>query len=113
MTHYLVGLAVVFLTVVGDYFLKRGSLIIDNPYWNVYTLVGGIAYFSTAFGWVYMMSKMNLAVVGVVYSCMTIVILTTMGVMVFKEPLTARQIVGVVFAVAAVLITFEQPAPQH
>jgi multidrug transporter EmrE-like cation transporter len=89
--------------VVGDYFLKLASQQ-ETPLRSVWFYVGFAVYASTAFGWVFVMKHLKLATVGVVYSVSMIVLLTAIGAIGFGESLGAREIAGLILAVASLYL---------
>jgi multidrug transporter EmrE-like cation transporter len=91
------------LGVVGDYCLKLASE--QENIWRTRAFYIGFAvYASTAFGWVFVMKHLKLATIGVVYSVSMIVLLTAIGVVVFREPLGALEIVGIMMALASLIL---------
>ena len=88
---------------LGDYFLKLASQH-QTPLRNLWFYVGFAVYASTAFGWVFVMQHLKLAVVGVVYSVSMIVLLTAIGTFVFREALGPRELVGLVLAIASLYL---------
>ena len=74
------------------------------PLRNRWFYVGFVVYASTAFGWVFVMRHMKLAAVGVVYSISMIVLLTAMGSISFGEALGAREVVGLILAIASLYL---------
>src|SRR5262249_10989833 len=99
----LVTIAFSIVGVLGDYFLKLASNQ-EQSLKSVWFYVGFVVYASTAFGWLFVMKHLKLATIGVVYSVSMIVLLTTIGVVFFRESLNSYEIVGLVFAVAALLL---------
>ena len=91
------------LGVVGDYFLKLASDS-ERPLRSGWFYVGFIVYSSTAFGWVYVMRHLKLATIGVVYSVSMIVLLTTIGVTVFRETLGLSEIAGLIMAIGSLVL---------
>lgn len=91
------------LGVLGDYFLKVASGR-PAPLRSGAFLVGFVVYSSTAFGWVYVMRHLKLATVGVVYAISMILLLTGMGVFIFREPLSIREGVGLILAIASLVL---------
>lgn len=89
--------------VIGDYFLKLASEA-EAPLRSPWFLVGFAVYASTAFGWVYVMQHLKLATLGVIYSVSMIVLLTLIGTLIFGESLSAREIAGLVLAIASVYL---------
>jgi len=89
--------------VIGDYFLKLASQQ-ATPLRSGWFYVGFAVYASTAFGWVYVMRHMKLAAVGVVYSITMIVLLTVVGSIGFREALGAREVIGLILAIASLYL---------
>lgn len=89
--------------VLGDYLLKLASSR-DRPLRSGWFYLGFAAYASTAFGWVYVMRHLKLATIGVVYSVSMILLLTAIGAAAFREPLTAPEAVGLVLAIASLVL---------
>ena len=100
---YLVAAVMSCVGIIGDYFLKRASGE-DRPLVTWLFLVGFVLYGSTAFAWVFVMRHLKLATIGVIYSVCMILLLTGMGVFVFGESLSRSEIVGIVLAIAAILL---------
>lgn len=89
--------------VLGDYLLKLASAQ-ENPLRSRWFFIGFGVYASTAFGWVYVMRYLKLATIGVVYSISMILLLTAIGAVAFRESLNASEVVGLVLAVAALIL---------
>src|SRR5262249_8938474 len=53
--------------VLGDYFLKLASAQ-ATPLRSQWFIIGFAVYASTAFGWIFVMQRLKLATIGVVYS---------------------------------------------
>ena len=66
--------------------------------------MGFCVYASTAFGWVFVMRHMKLATIGVVYSVSMILLLTGIGVLIFREPLTRYEVLGLMMAVGSLVL---------
>src|SRR5262245_59973320 len=88
--------------VLGDYFLKLASAD-PQPMRTLPFYIGFAVYASTAFGWVYVMKHLKLATISVVYSVSMIVLLTLIGVLIFRETLTASELVGLAMAIGALV----------
>ena len=101
-----VVLIIVLMNTAGDYFLKVGSGQ-ASPYLATSTYFGVALYALSAFGWIYVMQRVNLTVVGIIYSSATIIILTLMSLYIFKEDVSTRQMIAVGLALAAVLLSIE------
>jgi small multidrug resistance pump len=102
-TALLVTIAFSFVGVAGDYFLKLASEQ-ENSLRSIWFYVGFALYASTAFGWVFVMKHLKLATIGVVYSVAMILLLTTVGVVVFRESLNYYEIAGLLMAIAALVL---------
>ena len=89
--------------VLGDYFLKLASGK-DEPLKSIWFYVGFIVYASTAFGWVFVMRHLKLATISVVYSVSMIVLMTAMGVLIFRESLSGYEILGLLLAIASLIL---------
>ena len=89
--------------VLGDYLLKLASDQ-KNPLRSGWFYIGFAVYASTAFGWVYVMRHLKLATIGVVYSVSMILLLTGLGSIVFREPLKAQEIAGLILAIASLVL---------
>jgi small multidrug resistance pump len=89
--------------VLGDYLLKLASAR-ESPLKSGWFYVGFAVYASTAFGWVYVMRHLKLATIGVVYSVSMILLLTGIGVVAFRESLSTGEVVGLVLAIAALIL---------
>ncbi len=103
---FLALLVAIFLSAVGalaDYFLKLASEK-PNIVVNKWFVVAFVVYSSTIFGWVYVIKNMKLASVGVVYSVCMVLFLTFLGVVFFKERLSAKEIVGIALAIASLFL---------
>lgn len=89
--------------VLGDYLLKLASAQ-RNPFRVGWFYLGFAVYASTALGWVFVMRHLKLATISVVYSISMILLLTGIGVLVFREPLSTYEIAGLVLAVASLVL---------
>ena len=89
--------------VLGDYFLKLASRD-DDSLRTPWFYVGFALYALTAFGWVFVMKHLKLATVSVLYSVSMVVLLTAVGVAVFRESLNYYEIAGLLMAVASLIL---------
>lgn len=103
MRPLLVVLLIVTLTILGDYLLKLGSTR-PNPYLSPHTHAGALLYFASAYGWIFVMQRMTLTMVGAAYSSLTIIALTMLSIFVFREAVSARQIAGAGLALLAIIV---------
>lgn len=89
--------------VLGDYFLKLASST-EESLKSPWFYIGFMLYAATAFGWVFVMKHLKLATISVLYSVSMVVLLTTVGVGVFRESLNSYEIAGLVMAIAALIL---------
>jgi drug/metabolite transporter (DMT)-like permease len=99
----LITIAFSVIGVLGDYFLKLASAR-EQPLGTWWFYLGFALYASTAFGWVFVMRHMKLATISVLYSVSMILLLTTIGVVVFRESLNHFEMAGIVLAVASLVL---------
>src|SRR5262247_899953 len=99
----LVTLAFSVIGVVGDYFLKLASTR-EQPLGTGWFYFGFALYASTAFGWVFVMRHLKLATIGVLYSVSMILLLTAIGVVLFRESLNYFEVIGIVLAVVSLVL---------
>jgi small multidrug resistance pump len=99
----LVTIAFSMIGVLGDYFLKLASSR-AQPLRTGWFYLGFALYASTAFGWVSVMQHLKLATVSVLYSVSMVLLLTAVGVVVFRESLNHFELAGIVLAVASLIL---------
>ena len=75
-----------------------------NPLVTPAFLVGLTLYSSTAFAWVFVMRSLKLATIGAIYSVCMILMLTSMGFLVFGETLNRYELAGIVLAIASIIL---------
>lgn len=103
MNPYLVVTLLVAVTLAADWLLKLAALQPD-PWRTVSFWAGACMYALTAVGWLLAMKHLSLASIGVYYSVLTILLLTFLGVFVFKEPISGREILGIALALASIAL---------
>ncbi|HEV3415895.1 MAG TPA: hypothetical protein VG056_03760 [Pirellulales bacterium] len=89
--------------VLGDYFLKLASAN-ERPVKTGWFFIGFALYASTTFGWVLVMKHLKLATISIVYSVSMVLMLTAVGVVFFRESLGYSEIIGIVLAVASLIL---------
>ena len=99
----LVTIAFSVIGVLGDYFLKLASAR-EQPLRTGWFYIGFALYASTAFGWVFVMKHLKLATISVVYSVSLVLLLTAIGVVLFRESLNYFEVIGIVFAVVSLVL---------
>ena len=99
----LVTIAFSVIGVMGDYFLKLASAR-EQPLRTGWFYIGFALYASTAFGWVFVMKHLKLATISVLYSVSLVLLLTAIGVVLFRESLNYFEVIGIVFAVVSLVL---------
>jgi drug/metabolite transporter (DMT)-like permease len=89
--------------VLGDYFLKLASGR-EQPLRTSWFYLGFALYASTAFGWVFVMKYLKLATISVLYSVSLVLLLTAIGVVLFRESLNYFEVIGIVLAVTSLVL---------
>ena len=93
-------IGIVGITVLGDYFIKVSSELPTGVV-SLAFVTGASLYAVSAFGLWLAMRHMSLASVGVFYAVLTILAMAALGVFVFGERLTSREIIGILLAFAS------------
>ena len=99
----LVTIAFSVVGVVGDYFLKLASAE-EKSLRSPWFYVGFVFYAATAFGWVFVMKHLKLGTISVLYSVSMVLLLTSVGVVFFRESLNWYEIAGLVLAIASLVL---------
>jgi drug/metabolite transporter (DMT)-like permease len=99
----LVTIAFSLVGVLGDYFLKLASAR-EQPLRTGWFYIGFALYASTAFGWVYVMRYLKLGTISVLYSVSMVLLLTAVGVVVFRESLNSFEVAGIVLALVSLVL---------
>ena len=89
--------------VCGDYFLKLASRE-ENSFQTPWFYIGFALYGSTAFGWVFVMKHLKLGTISVLYSISMVVLLTGIGVVMFRETLNYAEVAGLIMAIGALIL---------
>ena len=103
MIAVLVTIAFSVIGVLGDYFLKLASAR-EQPLRTGWFYLGFALYASTAFGWVFVMRHLKLATISVLYSVSLVLLLTAIGVVLFRESLNYFEMIGIVLAVVSLVL---------
>jgi len=102
MKYFFIILVVVvsILEVIGDVLFKEW--IIKN---NKYLLcLGIIAYLIATTFWAFSLKFQNLSKAVVIFGVLTVIIGVLVGVLLYKEPLTTLNIVGVILGLASIVL---------
>ena len=90
-------------TLIGDYCIKYATTQPEGMA-SPWFVVGALLYGVPAVGWFLLMREQSLALIGVLYSASTIIILAGLGYFAFGETLAPRDWLGLALAIAAVAV---------
>lgn len=89
--------------VLGDFFIKLSSNSIGFSGYK-FLIIGAIIYAITSIGWFYVMRKVKLTTLGVYYALSTVIFLSIISVIYFKEPLNYYELVGLVLGIISLIL---------
>jgi small multidrug resistance pump len=99
----LLAIALAFVGVVADSFIKKASLA-PSSFLSGWFVLGAAMYAATAFGWVYVMKSVKLETIGIYYSLSTVILLVLAGTFFFGERMTTPEWVGVCLGIISILL---------
>ncbi len=91
------------MTILGDYCIKLATNR-DSGLQSGWFIFGALLYGLPAVGWFFLMKSHSLAMIGVMYSGATLILLTMLGYIMFNEKLGLREVLGLSLAIAAVIV---------
>lgn len=100
---FAIGIGLSLITVFADSLIKHASLQNAFSGWQALVL-GAIIYGLTAFGWFFVMRKIKLSTIGVLYAVSVVIFLTLVSVFYFKEKISLQEIIGIIMAIASLVI---------
>lgn len=103
MNPFLIAACLAAIGVAGDIFIKLagiGPKFIEMRWF----IIGSLIYFSTSFGWFYVMKQIKLSSLGVVYALTTVLLLVAIGVLYFHEKLDIYEIMGIITAIISLIL---------
>ncbi|MDO8511047.1 MAG: transporter [Nanoarchaeota archaeon] len=100
---FLIGIGLSVITVIADVLIKHASLQNAFSGWQM-LILGAVIFGFTAFGWFFVMRKIKLSTIGVLYGVSCVVLLTLVSVFYFKEKITSLEIFGIALAIISLII---------
>jgi len=67
-------------------------------------ILGAVIYGLTAFGWFFLMRRIKLSTLGVLYAVGGVVLLTLISVFYFKEKINPFEITGILLAIISLIL---------
>lgn len=100
---FLIGIGLSAITVLADTLIKNASLKNAFSGWPI-LILGAMIYGFTAFGWFFVMRKIKLSTLGVLYGVSCVLLLTLVSVFYFKEKINSFEIFGIALALSSLII---------
>lgn len=102
MKYFFILLVIVvsLLEVIGDILFKEWT-IKDNKY---FLLLGIVAYMIATTCWAFSLRFQSLSKAVVIFGVLTVIIGVLVGVLLYKEPLTNLNIIGIVLGLASIVL---------
>ena len=102
MKYFFIILVIIvsLLEVVGDILFKEWT-IKNNKY---FLILGIIAYLVATTFWAFSLKFQNLSKAVVIFGVLTVIIGVLVGVLLYKEPLSTLNIIGVLLGLAAIFL---------
>jgi len=100
---FLVGIGLSLITVFADAIIKHASLQNAFSGWHM-LILGAVIYGLTAFGWFFVMRKIKLSTLGILYAVSVVVFLTLVSVFYFKEKVSSIEIFAICMAIISLVI---------
>lgn len=100
---FLIGIGLSVITVFADALIKQASLQNAFSGWKM-LILGAIIYGLTAFGWFFVMRKIKLSTLGILYGVSCVILLTLVSVFYYKEKINTFEIFGIVLAIISLII---------
>ena len=100
---FIVGIALSLVTALADVLIKHASQKSGFLGWK-YLLAASIIYAATAIGWFFVMRKIKLSTLGVLYSVSIVLFLTIISVFYLKEKISSLEIIGIGAALASLAL---------
>lgn len=88
---------------VGDYFIKKASLDQQFVGWK-YLVLAGLFYAVTVVGWFFMMRWFKMVTLGYLHAFGDIILSILMGLVLFQEKVTPKEIIGIILGLIAVFL---------
>ncbi len=97
------------ICIYGDYYIKKASMEQQWSGWKL-LLAGSILYAASAVGFFFLMRMFKVFTVGMMHSYAVILLSIFLSLVVFKEKINAREIIGLSLGVISIylLVSFEK-----
>lgn len=89
--------------VLGDYFLDLAGRS-KSGFASQWFIAGLLIYALSSFGWFVVIKHVKLEDLGVLYATTTSILLVLLGVIVFKEQLQPKEIIGIILGLISMVL---------
>jgi small multidrug resistance pump len=89
--------------LVGDYFLKRAS-VLPRPFQSIEFFSAAAVYALSAVVWVIVLPRLKLGAVGIIYGVSTVLFTALLGWLAFGEKLQWHELSGMVLGIISILL---------
>ncbi|HRY31103.1 MAG TPA: transporter [Candidatus Paceibacterota bacterium] len=100
---FVIGIGLSAITVFADMLIKQASLQKAFSGWRLLVL-GAFIYALTALGWFFVMRKIKLSTLGVLYGVSCIILLALISTLFFKEKLFLAEILAIILAILSLFV---------
>lgn len=108
----LISSAMVILTIIGDYLVKKASMLQYFHGWKL-LLLGGILYGVSAIGWFYVYRTTKVFTVGAIHSFGIIILTIVLSAIVFKEKIDRWEVLGIFLGIISLSILLRSYIPSE
>jgi uncharacterized membrane protein len=98
-----ISFLMVILTIIGDYCIKKASMLPNFSGYKVF-LLGGLLYGASAIGWFWVYRTTKFFTVGAIHSFGIIILTTVLSVAIFKEKINTWEILGLLLGTISLII---------
>jgi uncharacterized membrane protein len=105
----IISIAMVLITIIGDYLIKKASMLQYLNGWKLLVL-GGLLYGISAIGWFYVYRTTKVFTVGAIHSFGIIILTILLSVVIFKEKINSSEIMGLVLGIISLVILLKNYA---
>jgi drug/metabolite transporter (DMT)-like permease len=93
----------VIMTIAGDFFIKKASLLKDYSGWKL-LLLGALFYGFSAIGWFWVYRTTKYFTVGAIHSFGTIILTIFIAILFFKEKINIWEGLGILFGIISLVL---------
>lgn len=92
------------ITVFADFLIKKS--VLSKSMFNLNLIIGAVIYGLSAFGWFFVLKKMKLFSVGLIYALSCVFLITLVSIFYFKEQVKFIEIVALVISIGVLILLY-------